>query len=72
MRWKCLQVSICRMLFGTYASALYGIYNVLNGLRLIGKGGQMNRWSLRVTPKEQEGRAEEHSLFLQNLLEKYF
>lgn len=39
------------------------IYNVLNGLRLIGKGGQINRCSLRVTPKEQEGRAEEHSLF---------
>lgn len=32
----------------------------------------MNRCSLRVTPKEQEGRAEEHSPFLQNLLEKYF
>ena len=29
----------------------------------IGNSGQMNRCSLRVTPKEQEGRAEEHSLF---------
>lgn len=62
MRWKCLQVSICRMLFGTYASALYGIYNVLNGLRLIGKGGQMNRWSLRVTPEEQEGTVPKNTL----------